>query len=105
MTNLPPAIDRRIRISSTIAAKKAEWQPGSCRRFDRITLGFWLGGVLLGTAGCLLGAAMPYHHPVARVISVLWWGIYCGCFETLVRLGVHLDGVRVRFPDLWQRVG
>jgi hypothetical protein len=23
---------------------------------------------------------MPYHHPVAVVLSALWWGIYLGCF-------------------------
>jgi hypothetical protein len=23
---------------------------------------------------------MPYHLPVAVVISTLWWGIYIGCF-------------------------
>jgi hypothetical protein len=23
---------------------------------------------------------MPYRHPVAVTISVLWWGIYLGCF-------------------------
>jgi hypothetical protein len=49
------------------------------RRFDRVTIGFWLGGLALGTGGCLLGAWMPYHHPVAVTVSVLWWGIYLGC--------------------------
>jgi hypothetical protein len=23
---------------------------------------------------------MPYHHPVGIAISVIWWGIYLGCF-------------------------
>src|SRR5262249_54851299 len=50
------------------------------RQFDRVAIGFLLGGVILGTAGGILGAVMPYHHPVARVISVLWWGIYWGGF-------------------------
>ena len=49
------------------------------RRFDR-TIGFWLGGALLGVGGCILGSCMPYRHPVAVTISVLWWGIYLGCF-------------------------
>ena len=49
------------------------------RRFDR-TIGFWLGGALLGVGGCILGIGMPYRHPVAVTISVLWWGIYLGCF-------------------------
>jgi hypothetical protein len=58
-------------------AEPATATPG--RRFGR-TLGFWLGAIALGTAGSLLGASMPYHHPVARTISVLWWGIFLGCF-------------------------
>jgi hypothetical protein len=52
----------------------------SLRRFNRVTLGFWLGGLALGTAGCIFGASMSYRHPVAVPISVLWWGIYFGCF-------------------------
>ena len=47
--------------------------------FGPLTIGFGLGGGLLGTAGCILGVYMPYHHPVAVVISALWWGIYLGC--------------------------
>jgi hypothetical protein len=27
---------------------------------------------------------MPYQHPVAVAISVLWWGIYLGCFGASV---------------------
>jgi hypothetical protein len=23
---------------------------------------------------------MPYRHPVAVTMSVVWWGIYSGCF-------------------------
>jgi hypothetical protein len=57
------------------------------RRFDRVWLGFWLGALTLGTAGCLLGARMPYRHPVSVCISVFWWGIYLGC------LGAHLGAV------------
>jgi hypothetical protein len=49
-------------------------------RLARRTIGFWLGAALLGTGGCILGACMPYHRPVAVVISVLWWGLYFGCF-------------------------
>jgi hypothetical protein len=49
------------------------------RRFDGVAVGFWLGGLVLGTAGCILGACMPYRHPVAVTISVVWWGIYLGC--------------------------
>jgi hypothetical protein len=54
------------------------------RRLGRITIGFWLGGIVLGTGGCILGVCMPYSHPVAVTISVLWWGIYLGCFGASV---------------------
>src|SRR6516162_2974831 len=47
--------------------------------FDQV-VGPWFGGIVLGTAGCVLGAYMPYRHPVGVTISVLWWGIYAGCF-------------------------
>jgi hypothetical protein len=47
-------------------------------------MGFWLGGVVLGTAGCLLGAFMPYRQPVAVAVSVLWWGVYLGSFGASV---------------------
>ena len=47
-------------------------------RFDR-TAGFWLGAAVLGTAGCCVGAAMPYRHPVAVTANVLWWGVFLGC--------------------------
>jgi hypothetical protein len=53
-------------------------------RFSPVTIGFWLGGVGMGTGGCLLGALMPYRHPVAVAISVLWWGLYFGCFGASV---------------------
>jgi hypothetical protein len=53
--------------------------PARRRRLARRAIGFWLGGGLLGTAGCILGVCMPYHHLVAVVISALWWGIYLGC--------------------------
>jgi hypothetical protein len=33
----------------------------------------------LGTAGCFIGAAMPYSHPVAVTANVLWWGVFLGC--------------------------
>jgi hypothetical protein len=50
------------------------------RRFDPVRLGFWLGGLTLGAVGCIVGASMPYHHPLAIAISAIWWGIYVGCF-------------------------
>jgi hypothetical protein len=60
-------------------AGNGEW-PGAARRlrFDR-TLGFWLGAAVLGTAGCIVGASMPYRHPVAVTANLLWWGLFLGC--------------------------
>ena len=52
---------------------------GRPREFHPSKWGFCLGGVVLGAAGCILGACMHYQHPVAVSISVLWWGIYLGC--------------------------
>jgi hypothetical protein len=47
-------------------------------RSDRIGLAFWVGGATFGTAGCVVGYFMPYHHPVG-IASAIWWGIYIGC--------------------------
>ena len=107
MIDLRPTTDRRTPASSAIAAEKAEWQRGSCRRFDRILLGFWLGGGFLGTVGCVLGACMPYHHSVARVFSVLWWGIYCGCLGASVGAlpGLLLKRTITRLPQQSEEPG
>jgi hypothetical protein len=58
-----------------------EARPGAIRgrRLGRDTLGFWVGGVALGTAGGILGACVPSRYPVAVVLGVLWWGLYLGC--------------------------
>jgi hypothetical protein len=53
------------------------WRP---RSFHLSSRGFCLGGIILGLAGCILGACMPYRNPVAVTISVLWWGNYLGWF-------------------------
>ena len=58
------------------------------RRFHRVAIGFWLGGLALGTAGCLLGAWMASRHPVGLTISMLWWGIYLGCLGASIGAGV-----------------
>jgi hypothetical protein len=50
------------------------------RRSNRVALAFGLGGGLLATAGGVFGACMPYQHPLAVAVSVIWWGIYYGCF-------------------------
>jgi len=67
------------------------------RRFDR-TIGFWLGGALLGVGGCILGVCMPYRHPVAVTISVLWWGIYLGCFGASIGALLGLWAEQVSAP-------
>jgi hypothetical protein len=33
---------------------------------------------VLGTVGGIVGVRLPYHHPVAVVISILWWSLYLG---------------------------
>jgi hypothetical protein len=58
------------------------------RRFDPVTIGLWLGGLALGLGGCILGVYMPYRHPVAVTISVIWWGTYLGCFGASVGTGI-----------------
>ena len=83
--------DHRNQPPSVTAAGNGDWQtairshnrqptedPGR-RRFDR-DRGFWLGGAMFGAGGCLFGASLPCELPVAVVASVLWWGIYIGCF-------------------------
>jgi hypothetical protein len=71
--------DRQHRIPSSIPAGEREGQRAVDLGLDRVTLAFRLGGVILGMAGCILGAWMPYSHPVARTLSVLWWGVSLGC--------------------------
>jgi hypothetical protein len=62
--------------------------PRTLRRVDRVLIGFWLGGFGLGTAGCIVGACMSYHHPVAVMMSVVWWGIYLGCLGASLGAGI-----------------
>jgi hypothetical protein len=64
-------------------------------RFDR-AIGFWLCGMLLGVGGCILGICMPYRHPVAVTVSVLWWGIYLGCFGASIGALVGLWAEHLR---------
>jgi hypothetical protein len=72
-----------------------------------VTIGFWLGGAGMGTGGCLLGALMPYHHPVAVAISVLWWGIYFGFFGASVGalVGVLTEREPPRPSATWDDAG
>jgi hypothetical protein len=57
---------------------------------NHVAIGFWLGGLALATVGCILGARMPCSHPVAVTISVLWWGVYLGCFGASIGAAVGL---------------
>jgi hypothetical protein len=86
-------VDLRNGTPSSIAGRNREWQRIRYRRIRRSTVGFWLAGVILGTAGCVLGASISYHHPVARVLSALWWGIYFGCFGASIGalIGLYMD--------------
>jgi hypothetical protein len=81
------APDRRIRSWPGAAARRERESPTRSRRLAWPTIGFWLGGVLLGTVGCILGICMSSHHPVGVVLSALWWGIYLGC------LGASIGGL------------
>jgi hypothetical protein len=71
---------RRKTTLSPVPPGKEHRPRAARRRFDRATLGLGLGGVVLGTAGCILGYCLPYRHPVGVAVSVLWWGLYLGCF-------------------------
>jgi len=62
----------KIGSAESAAANPSRW-------FGR-SLGFWLGVILLGMAGCILGARLAYPQPVAMTIRVLWWGNFLGCF-------------------------
>jgi hypothetical protein len=75
--------------------------------FSPRTVGFWLGGAGMGTGGCLLGALMPYRHPVAVALSVLWWGLYFGCFGASVGalVGLATDRAPPRPSATWDGTG
>jgi hypothetical protein len=98
MPNTPYTMEQSIFFPSSITEGKRQQQRVPTRRGSRITLGFWLGGILFGTAGCILGASLSYSHPVARIISVVWWGIYFGCLGASIGAlpGLFLGGIRTR---------
>jgi hypothetical protein len=70
------------------------------RRFDRV-IGVTLGGIVFGTGGCILGACMSYRHPVGITLSMLWWGIYFGCFGVWLGavLGASVERIRNRLSE------
>jgi hypothetical protein len=86
--------DLRNPSPSPIPPRAGGWtRAPRLRRLGR-TLGFWLGGAVLGTAGCLLGATVPYRHPVAVTANVLWWGLFLGCLGASLGalLGLWAEG-------------
>ena len=78
-TVLVPDITVNKALTETARARRKRSGSGPSRRFDRASIGFWLGGATFGTVGFIHGYCMPYHHPVAIAISMIWWGIYIGC--------------------------
>jgi hypothetical protein len=76
-------------------------------RFSPLTIGFWLGGAGMGMGGCLLGALMADGHPVAVAVSVLWWGLYLGCFGASVGalVGALTDRAPPRPSPTWDGAG
>jgi hypothetical protein len=103
VANTPRLIDLRNPPLSPITTGNGEWQRADGphkgraaasrrrRRFDRVSIGFWLGAVLLGVGGCLFGASRPYHHPVGVAVSVLWWGLYGGALGASIGALVGLE--------------
>jgi hypothetical protein len=78
-----PLATEQTRTASRGAAGDGKTDAGHRPWFHR-AVGFWVGGIVLGTAGCIVGAAFPYQHPVAVTASILWWGIYIGTFGASV---------------------
>jgi hypothetical protein len=75
---------RRQRRPGAVPAQPQSPVALPVRRFDRVALGFWLGAIVLGTVGCVLGARLTSRYPVAVAVRVLWWGIYLGCLGASV---------------------
>jgi hypothetical protein len=69
---LSVAVDQRGSKSAAVRLR--------CNR----TLGFLIGGLVLAIVGCFVGAAFPYHHPVAVATSMTWWGIFFGTFGACI---------------------
>jgi hypothetical protein len=77
----PPAMITAGNGEPHKAVRRYQGPPAADRlRSDPVAVGLWLGAIALGAGGAVLGACMGYRHPVAVVISALWWGIYFGCF-------------------------
>jgi hypothetical protein len=77
-TLVPVITESEVWIGSTRRARERTVAT-PFRRFNRVTIGFWLGAATSGTVGCIIGGCMPYHHLVVTAINMIWWGIYFGC--------------------------
>jgi hypothetical protein len=95
MANPPRGTDLRDPPLRPSTAGKGGWRravgphqgrpaAGPARRLDRVTAGFWLGGAGLGAGGCLLGACLAEAHPAPVALTVLWSGLYWGCFGAIL---------------------
>jgi hypothetical protein len=98
MTETPFLTDWRNAPNSTVTEpnKDRRHEPGQHRQPRRShlsTRAFWLGGVVLGLAGSIIGASVSYSHPVAVTTSALWWGVYLGCLGSSIGalLGLWID--------------
>jgi hypothetical protein len=91
--NTPQASDRQTRSWRDAVGPGKPKSRVRGRRFGPASIGFWLGGGFLGKVGCIVGVCMPYHYPIAVLMSALWWGIYFGC------LGASVGFLIARFAE------
>jgi hypothetical protein len=80
---------QRLALAHGWRPRRRAWRP----RLGR-TLGFWLGGVVGGAAGCLFGAGMEYQSTLAVTPSVIGWSIYYGTLGASMGVLLGLLGER-----------
>src|SRR5262245_12429867 len=101
----PPRRRKRRNPAPTAAAAAPPPAPAGS---DRAAVGFWVGGFVFGGTGCVVGACLPYRHPVGVLCSVLWWGVYLGCAgASIVSLGCWLTQRHqpAEGPKKWKSAG
>jgi hypothetical protein len=104
MSPLPRRRKRRNPAPTAAAAAP----PPAPAGIDRSAVGFWVGGFVLGVTGCIVGACLPYRHPLAVLCSALWWGVFSGCGGgSIVSLGCWLTQRQppAEGPKKWKRGG
>jgi SAM-dependent methyltransferase len=84
MLNTSFSFSSRNLTLSPVRAAARKWETVVRSRFDQLTVGFLVGGFSLAQVGCIFATTMPYSHLIARLMSVLWWSIYFGCFGASV---------------------